>query len=121
MTSVIGDVEANCQKVKNLIALRKTLPVMADGDFIILNTMSKSNFAYIRKNKDSQILVINNLSKDKLIAQISIPKDVVLKNNGEIKSLKNLINGDNIKVNISMQSRKMNLKLAPYQVLWLEL
>lgn len=109
------------QKVKNLIALRKTLPVMADGDFIILNTMSKSNFAYIRKNKDSQILVINNLSKDKLIAQISIPKDVVLKNNGEIKSLKNLINGDNIKVNISMQSRKMNLKLAPYQVLWLEL
>lgn len=109
------------EKVKNLIAIRKSLPVMANGDFILLNTKSKSNFAYIRKNKNSQILVINNLSRDKIIAEITIPIDIILKNDGHISELRNLVNDDKIKVNISVQSRKMHLKVAPYQVLWLEL
>lgn len=109
------------EKVKNLITIRKSLPVMVDGDFIILNTKSKSNFAYIRKNKSSQILVINNLSNEKLVAEVSLPIDIILKNDGHISTLKNLINDDDIKVNISLQKREMHLKLAPYQVLWLEL
>ena len=109
------------KKVKNLIALRKSLPVMSDGDFEILKTKSKSNFAYIRKNAESQILVINNLSSDKLVAEIELPKSIILKNEGHITSLKNLVNGDNIKVNISLQNKVMHLRLAPYQVLWLEL
>ncbi len=109
------------EKVKNLISIRKSLPVMANGDFEILKTKSKSNFAYIRKNKDSQILVINNLSGEKLIAEVSLPLNIILKNEGHITSLKNLINGDDIKVNISLQSKTMHLRLAPYQVLWLEL
>lgn len=109
------------KRVKNLINIRKSLPVMADGDFEILKTKSKSNFSYIRKNKDKQILVINNLSSEKLIAQITLPTDIVLKNKGTIKSLKNLINNDNIKVNISLQNKTMNLRLSPYQSIWLEL
>jgi len=68
-----------------------------------------------------EILVINNLSKDKLIAEITIPPTIVLKNNGRITSLKNLINNDDVKVNISLQNRTMHLRIAPYQVLWLEL
>lgn len=109
------------KKVRNLIHLRKTLPVMTNGDFEILKTTSKSNFAYIRKNAEQQILVINNLSSEKLVAEITLPKDIILKNSGHINSLKNLVNGDNIKVNISLQNKTMHLKLAPYQVLWLEL
>lgn len=108
-------------KVKNLIEIRKKYPVMVNGDFEILKTKSKHNFCYIRKNKEQQILVINNLSKDKLIAEITIPPTVVLKNNGRITSLKNLINNDDVKVNISLQNRTMHLRIAPYQVLWLEL
>ena len=108
-------------KVKNLITLRKSLPVMTDGDFEILKTKNQSNFSYIRKNKDKQILVINNLSKNKLIAQINLPADVIIKNKGKITSLKNLINNDNVKVNISLQNQTMNLRLAPYQTIWLEL
>ena len=88
------------KKVRNLIHLRKSLPVMANGDFEILKTASKSNFAYIRKNADQQILVINNLSSDKLVAEITLPKNIILKNEGHITSLKNLVNGDDIKVNI---------------------
>lgn len=108
-------------KVKNLIEIRKKTPALVNGEFEILKTKSESNFCYIRKNKDQQILVINNLSKDKLIAEITIPPTVVLKNNGKITSLKNLINNDDVKVNISLQNRTMHLRIAPYQVLWLEL
>ena len=109
------------KKVQNLIAIRKSLPVMSEGDFEILKTKNKSNFSYIRKNKDKQILVINNLSKNKLIAQINLPADVIIKKKGKITSLKNLINGDNVRVNISLQNQTMNLRLAPYQTIWLEL
>lgn len=109
------------KKIKNLIAIRKTLPVMVNGDFEILKTKSENNFCYIRKNKEQQILVINNLSKDKLIAEITLPPNIILKNNGHITSLKNLINSDDVKVNISLQNRTMHLRIAPYQVLWLKL
>ncbi len=122
--SSLGYYEFNSKvykKVQNLIKIRKSLPVMSNGDFEILKTKNKSNFSYIRKNKEQQILVINNLSNDKLIAEITLPKDVILKNNGQIKSLRNLINNDNIKVNISMQNKTMRLRLAPYQTIWLEL
>ena len=94
---------------------------MSDGDFEILKTPTKSNLAYIRKNDKQQILVINNLSSEKLVAEIELPKSIILKNEGHISSLKNLINGDNIKVDISLQNKIMHLKLAPYQTLWLEL
>ena len=109
------------KRVKNLIDIRKNTPVFTEGDFEILKTKSGSNFCYIRKMKDKQILAVNNLSKEKLTAEITLPPNIILKNNGKITSLKNLINGDDVKVNISLQNRTMHLRIAPYQVLWLEL
>lgn len=109
------------KKVQNLIHLRKEFDVLNDGEFEILKTKNKSNFSYIRKNKDKQILVINNLANEKIVAEITLPTDIIFKNKGKIKSLKNLINGDNIKVNISLQNRTMHLRVAPYQTIWLEL
>lgn len=109
------------KKVRHLIEVRKKYPVFVNGEFEIVKTKSEHNFAYVRKNKEQQILVINNLSKDKLIAEVTLPPSVVLKNNGHITSLKNLINNDDVKVNISLQNRTMHLRVAPYQVLWLEL
>ena len=106
---------------KNLINIRKNNSALVNGDFEILKTNSPHNFAYIRKNKDQQILVINNLSKEKLIAEITLPINLVLKKQGKITRLKNLINKDNIKVNISTTNRTMHLRLSPYQVVWLEL
>ena len=109
------------KNVSNLIKLRKSIPVMARGEFIPLNTKSPSNFAYIRKDKDRQILVINNLSSEKLVAEITLPVNTILKNNGKITSLKNLVNDDNVKVNISLKNKTMHLKVAPYATLWLDL
>ncbi len=109
------------KNVSNLIHLRKSIPTMARGEFIPLNTKSPSNFAYIRKDKERQILVINNLSSEKLVAEITLPVNTILKNNGKITSLKNLINDDNVKVNISLKNKTMHLKVAPYATLWLDL
>ena len=108
-------------KVQNLISLRKNLEVFANGDFEILKTESNFNLSFIRKNKDKQILVINNLSNRKLLTDISIPKNYIPKEKGTITSLKNLINDNNIKVNLSNQNNKLHLKLSPYQTVWLEL
>jgi hypothetical protein len=94
---------------------------MSDGSFEILKTTSKENFSYIRKNKTQEILVINNLSKNKIVAEITLPTTTILKNNRKITKLKNLINGDNIRVNVSLQNNTMHLRVAPYQVLWLDL
>lgn len=109
------------KKVKNLINLRKSLPVMSRGEFIPLKTASKANFSYIRKDKDKEILVINNLSNEKLTAEITLPINIILKNNGHIKSLKNLVNGDNIKVDISLKNKTMHLRVAPYGIVWIDL
>ena len=109
------------KKVRNLVHLRKSLPVMSRGEFIPINTDSPSNFSYIRKDKDSQILVINNLSDKKLVADISLPVNVIFKNDGHITSLKNLVNGDNVKVNLSLTNKTMHLRVPPYGILWLEL
>ena len=109
------------KKVRNLIQIRKSIPAMARGEFIPINTKSPSNFAYIRKDKNQQILVINNLSDKKLVAEITLPVDLIMKNNGHITSLKNLINGDNVKVDLSITNKTMHLRVPPYGVLWLEI
>ena len=109
------------KKVKNLIHLRRELPVMSRGQFILLNTKLSANFAYIRKDKDKQILVVNNLSDKKITAEITLPVDIILKNNGHIRVLKNLVNDDNVWVNLSLKNKTMHLRVKPYGVLWLEL
>lgn len=106
-------------KVRNLIALRKSHPVMTNGTFEFVKTQSPSSFAYIRDNGEEQILVINNLSGRKLITDITVPKAYI--ENENIISLKNLINGTDIKVNLSAKNNTMHLKLKPYQVVWIAL
>ena len=110
------------KKVKNLISVRKRLPSMSKGDFTLLKTKSPANFSYIRSLDDEKILVINNLSNEKLVAEITIPVNIVLDAEGKkITSFKNLINGDDVKVNISLTNRTMHLRIAPYGVVWLKL
>ncbi|MBE7703327.1 MAG: hypothetical protein E7Z89_04670 [Cyanobacteria bacterium SIG28] len=110
------------KKVKNLISVRKNLPSMSKGDFTLLKTKSPANFSYIRSYEDEKILVINNLSDEKLIAEITIPVNVVLDaEDNKITSFKNLVNGDDVKVNISLKNRTMRLRIAPYGVVWLKL
>lgn len=110
------------RKVRNLISVRKNLISMSKGDFTLLKTKSPANFSYIRSYEDENILVINNLSDEKLIAEITLPINIVLQSGEKkITSLKNLINGDDVKVDISLTNRTMHLRIAPYGVVWLKL
>ncbi|MBP3821783.1 alpha-glucosidase C-terminal domain-containing protein [bacterium] len=104
---------------KHLLKVRKSLPVMADGNFDILRTSSNNCLSYIRKDKTQQVLVINNLSKNKIYTDISLPITMLLKNNKRITRIKNLITNENIKISISDNS--IHILLHPYQVLWLDL
>lgn len=106
-------------RVKKLIALRKSIRAMTNGDFELLKTIAPSSLAYIRNNGNQQILVINNLSSRKLITEITIPKPYI--KNKQITLLKNLINNTNINVNLSPDNNILHLKLKPYQVVWIEL
>lgn len=106
---------------KHLLEIRKSLPVISNGSFDIIKTTSDSCLSYIRKNKTQQIVVINNLSKNKIVADIPLPITTIIKNNKKITRLKNLITDNNIKVNVSLSDNTMHLLLAPYQVLWLDL
>ena len=85
-------VQKRLLSIRNLISVRKNLPVMSRGDFTLVKTKSPSNFSYIRSLGDEKILVINNLSGEKLIAEITIPISVVLDaEDNKINSFKNLI------------------------------
>lgn len=106
---------------KRLIEVRKSLPVMTDGSFDILKTPDKNCLSYIRKNNKQEVLVINNLSKNKTVANIPVPLTTIIKNNKKITGLKNLLTNENIKINVSLSDNTMHLLLAPYQVLWLDL
>ena len=56
------------------------------------------------------------------IADITIPVEVVLKSDGKhIDTFKNLVNGDDVKVDVSLTNRTMHLRIAPYGVVWLKL
>ena len=90
----------------------------------MFNEANNISSAYMVKDCISNAYVLESdlvLSNEKLIAEITLPADIVFKNKGKITSLKNLINNDYIKVNVSLQDRTMNLRIAPYQTIWLEL
>lgn len=49
---------------KELIALRKSLPVLANGDFQLLDKAHPAVFAYTRKTDDQALLTLANFSKE---------------------------------------------------------
>ncbi len=107
--------------IKHLLEIRRTLPVMANGSFEVVKTSSDSCLSYIRKNSEQEILVVNNLSKNRIFVDIPLPLSLVFKNNKKNIRLKNLLTGDNIKMKLSFQNKILHFNLLPYQVLWLDI
>ncbi len=63
------------RKVKNLIRARKSTPVMSKGSFTQIKTKTPDIFAYVREYNNERVIVINNLSSKKSLAQISFIND----------------------------------------------
>ncbi len=105
--------------VKALIAIRKQFPAISRGSFTLLKAKNKEAFAYIRGDKSNKVLIVNNLSNKKIIAEIDLPVTTVLKKGSKSILFKNLMNNRKYRADVSITNRKLYIPLQPYEFLWL--
>lgn len=108
------------KKVQKLIRVRKQNPVLCRGDFSPLKTKNKEVFSYTRTLGDEKVLVINNLSNNRVYSEIDLPSMPLWIADKEVY-LEDLLSNKKIKVNVSITNKKVSLRLKPYDTLWLKL
>ncbi len=108
--------------VKNMINLRKNIPALSRGNLTLLNT-DKHILAYIRSYKGEKYLIVNNLSNRKCIAEVDLPKDIILKGlkNQQTVTLTNILNGEEFKLKLSLKNNKTRLLMYSHSFVWLKL
>lgn len=78
------------QFYKKLIRMRKTMPIITDGNFTLLHPADENVFAYERQNANEKLTVYCNFSSRK--QTFEVPEGEVLINNyGSLQSSENLI------------------------------
>ncbi len=108
------------KRVKQLIKVRKENPVISRGTFTQVKTKSPEIFAYTRTYKDEKVIIINNLSNDKIQAEIELPTDTIWTGDKDVL-LTDLLNNRKLKVSISTTNKKMTLLLRPFDTAWLKM
>lgn len=110
-------------KVQKMIELRKEIPALRRGTLTVLKTKRPYIFAYLRSYKGEKYLIVNNLSDKRFTAEIELPKDVLLKaiKNNRHVYLRNVLTGDEFKLNVSLKDTRTRLLMYPYAVVWLKL
>lgn len=106
--------------VKNLIEVRKGMPVLGRGKLSRLESDKKEIFSYLIDNDDQYVIVVNNLSGEKLETSLTLLNDLVKKIGkkiGKTTGMVNLINRE--KINVCLKRKKLIVSLEPYQTLWL--
>jgi maltose alpha-D-glucosyltransferase/alpha-amylase len=102
--------------VKNLIEVRKGMPVLGRGKLSMLESDKKEIFSYLIDSDDQYVIVLNNLSGEKLETSLTLLNDLVEKI-GKTTGMVNLINRE--KINVCLKCEKLTVSLEPYQTLWL--
>jgi maltose alpha-D-glucosyltransferase / alpha-amylase len=97
--------------ISEMIAVRKSNAVFGRGDFKWAPCSSKQVAAYFRSHLGERILVVNNLSAATQIVSVDIPGD----------STSRLIDLLTSKQYPASKEGNLNLKLKPYQYLWLKI
>lgn len=105
------------KKVKQLIEVRKKYPVIARGDFTQIKTNAPEIFAYMRTLGDEQIIIINNLSDHKTVAELNIPNIPWWKKDDDVYLL-DLLNNRKRRVNYSKPNTNLIMRLKPYDSVW---
>ena len=104
------------QNVKRLIEVRKNYNTISRGDFVEVKSNKPEVFSYLRTGKYDKILIVNNLSDDRLYAEL----DSILFNftdeQSEIKM--NELITKNPKV-FKIENKKLIIRLKPYETMWL--
>ena len=105
-------------RVKKLIRVRKQYPVMTRGTFTEIKTESPEVFAYVREYKDDRIVVINNLSPDKIKATVIFTNEKKKKKSKDI-FLKDLLTDKMVRA--KAQNKKFTVRLDAYDAMWLKM
>jgi maltose alpha-D-glucosyltransferase/alpha-amylase len=96
--------------------VRKNTPVLGRGKLSRLESDKKEIFSYLIDNEDQYVIIINNLSGEKLETSLTLLNDLDEKI-GKTTGMANLINRE--KINVCLKSKKLTVSLEPYQTLWL--
>ncbi len=102
-------------KVKRLIEVRKAYPTLSRGEFLEVKTNKPEVLSYLRKGKNDRILIVNNLSEDKLFVELDSNEFNFDKYSEEIE-MKELITQKNRTLKI--ENKKLIVRLRPYESLW---
>ena len=94
--------------------------MISRGTFTQVKTKSPEIFAYTRTYKDEKVIIINNLSNDKIQAEIELPTDTIWTGDKDVL-LTDLLNKRKLKVSISTTNKKMTLLLRPFDTAWLKM
>ena len=89
---------------------------------MVLDT-DKHILAYIRSYKGEKYLIVHNLSNKKCIAEVDLPKDIILKGlkNQQTVTLTNILNGQEFKLKLSLKNNKTRLLMYSHSFVWLKL
>ena len=105
-------------RVKQLIRVRKQYPVITKGTFTEIKTQTPEVFAYVREYKDDRIVIINNLSSDRVRATVIFTNDDFGKKSKDI-FLKDLLTDKMVRAKV--QNKKLTVRLKPYDAMWLKM
>ena len=105
-------------RVQKLIKIRRQYPVMTRGTFTEIKTESPEVFAYVREYKNDRIVVINNLSNDKIKATVLFTNDNFGKKSKDVY-MKDLLTDKMVRTRV--QNKKLTVRLNPYDAMWLKL
>ena len=106
------------ERVQKLIKIRKQNPVMRRGTFTEIKTDSPEVFAYVRGLENNRVVVINNLSDNRVRASVNFIDDDFGKKSKDVFML-NLLTGKMVRVKV--QNKKLTVRLNPYDAMWLKL
>ncbi len=104
------------KNVKRLIEVRKNYKTLSRGDFIEVKSNKKEVFSYLRTGKSDKILIVNNLSDNKVYAELDSSLFNFSSDRTFIK-MQELLTKQEKKFEID--NKKLIIKLRPYETMWL--
>lgn len=104
------------KKVKRLIQVRKAYPTLSRGDFTEVKSDNPAIFTYLRKGKHDKILIINNLSDDRITAKLDSADFNFDKFSQEIEMLELITKKTKT---FKIENKKLIVRMRPYESLWL--
>ncbi len=104
------------KNVKRLIEVRKNYPTLSRGDFTEIKSNKNEVLSFLRTGKSDKILIVNNLSQDKVFAELE-SSDFNFDSTRTYIKMKELITNQEKKFEID--NKKLIIKLRPYETMWL--